>query len=76
MEKCPKCHSEQRVRADVVSEGNPVSAIRFKPEDVVTFRHRQRLQALACPSCGYLEFYLATDHDPEKPAGLGTWVFA
>jgi len=76
MENCPKCHSEHRVKAEFANEGAPFGGIRFRPEDVITFSKRPKLQALACPSCGYVELSLVPERDPEQPPGLGTWVFA
>ena len=76
MEKCPKCHSEHRVKADVATEGHPLAGITFRPEDAAVFSKRQKLMALACPSCGYLEFFLAGENEQAEPPGLGTWVFA
>jgi len=76
MESCPKCHSGSRVRAEVPADDKPFAGIRFKPDDVVTFSKRTRMQVLACPSCGYLEFFLVTEKDLSEPSGLGTWVFA
>jgi predicted nucleic-acid-binding Zn-ribbon protein len=76
MEKCPKCHSDHRVRAEVATEGNPLAGIRFHPEDLVTFSKRQKLQVHACPSCGYLEYFLVSDKESADPPGMGTWVFA
>ncbi len=76
MENCPKCRSDQRVRADVVTEGSPLGGIRFHPEHMVTFSKRQKLEVHACPSCGHLEFFLVSDQEPANPPGTGTWVFA
>jgi len=52
MEKCPKCHSEHRVKADVSTEGHPLAGIKFRPEDAAVFSKRQNLKALACPHAG------------------------
>jgi predicted nucleic-acid-binding Zn-ribbon protein len=76
IEKCPKCLSDQRVRAEVASEGNPQGGIRFRPEDLVKFSKRPKLGALACPSCGFVELYLVSEKDSAEPPGIGTWVFA
>jgi hypothetical protein len=76
MERCPKCHSDHRVRADVVSDGNPPGGIRFHPEDLATFSKRQKLQVHACASCGYLEYFLLTEKEAADPPGMGTWLFA
>jgi predicted nucleic-acid-binding Zn-ribbon protein len=76
MEKCPKCLSDQRVRAEVSSEGSPLGGIRFHPDDLVKFSRRTKLAALACPSCGFVEFYLLSEKEFADPPGLGTWVFA
>jgi len=76
MEKCPKCRSDHRVRADVATEGSPLGGIQFHAEHVATFSKRSKLQVHACPSCGYLEFFLASDEESADPPGTGTWVFA
>jgi hypothetical protein len=76
MEKCPKCLSDQRVRAVVSSQGCPPGGIHFHPEDLAKFSKRTKLAALACPSCGFVEFYLLSEKEFADPPGLGTWVFA
>ena len=76
MEKCPKCFSEQRVRGDVVAGQNPHAGIRFHPDDLAKISHRTKLQAVACPFCGYVEFFLVPENESADPPGLGTWVFA
>jgi len=76
MEKCPKCHSEHRVKAEVAAEGTPPAGLKFRPEDSGVFSKRRNLQALACPSFGFLEFFLVSDKEAAEPPGLGTWVFA
>jgi hypothetical protein len=76
MEKCPKCLSDQRVRAEFATGGNEPCGIRFRPEDLVKFSRRPKLGALACPSCGFVELYLFSEKDSADPPGLGTWVFA
>jgi hypothetical protein len=64
------------VNADVSTAGHPLAGITFRPEDVAVFSKRQKLKALACPSCGYLEFFLVGENEQAEPPGLGTWVFA
>ena len=76
IEKCPKCLSDQRVRVEVAGDSNITGGIRFRPEDLAKFAHRTRLAALACPSCGLVEFFLMSEKELADPGGLGTWVFA
>ncbi len=76
MEKCPRCFSEERVRGEVVAVQNPHAGIRFHPDDLAKMGHRTKLQAVACPSCGYVEFFLVSEKESADPPGLGTWVFA
>ncbi len=76
MVKCPKCLSDDRVEAEVASANNEPCAIRFQPEDLIKFSKRPMLKALACPSCGFVEFYLVSEKESAAPPGLGTWVSA
>jgi hypothetical protein len=64
------------VKADVGTEGHPAIGIKFHPDQAAVFSKRQKLQALACPSCGYLELFLVSENESSQPPGLGTWVFA
>ena len=76
IEKCPKCLSDQRVRTEVGDDSALAGAIRIRPEDLAKFAHRTKLAALACPSCGLVEFFLMSEKELADPGGLGTWVFA
>ena len=64
------------MKAEVAAEGTPPAGLKFRPEDSGVFSKRRNLQALACPSCGFLEFFLVSDKEAAEPPGLGTWVFA
>ena len=70
---CPKCGAIERERGEIFPRGVPWD-VRFKPdvasgeslkEQVVALAAgvgRKRVVALACPSCGYIELFLA-DHE-------------
>jgi predicted nucleic-acid-binding Zn-ribbon protein len=60
-DSCPKCGSE-RTRGKIYQTGT-LNDIRFKADEAFGLSLEERVVALACSKCGYIEFFLA-DHEP------------
>jgi predicted nucleic-acid-binding Zn-ribbon protein len=66
IDSCPKCGSAERTRGKIYEAGT-LNDIRFKADEAFGLSLKERLVALACKKCGYIEFYLA-DHDSGESA--------
>ncbi len=55
---CPKCGSVKRERGQLFTVGSNWD-VRFKSDTASLFSSKEKLVALACSSCGYVELYLA-----------------
>ncbi len=58
---CPKCGSTERQRGEILPKGQLFLDIGFRPESASEFSLKKKIVALACPSCGFIELFLA-DH--------------
>jgi len=57
---CPKCGSTELQRGEIFPKSTTWD-VRFRPEHASTFSLKNKIKALACSSCGYIELFLADD---------------
>jgi predicted nucleic-acid-binding Zn-ribbon protein len=62
IEPCPKCGSTNRERGEVFPKGT-LWDVRFKSAESFGLSFKKKVAAIACPKCGYIEFYLAAHDD-------------